>query len=139
MHEIVPDTLPREGAVPLGAALRVGTKLAHGRLHILGALGRGGMGTVYRAYDSVRQGQVALKTMNRLDAVGIYALKNEFRTLQDVHHPNLVQLFELFREDDQWFFTMDLVVGCPFDKWVRPDDRLDERRLRSAFGQLVDA
>ena len=34
---------------------------------------------------------------------------------------------------------MELVAGECFDRWVRPDDKLDERRLRAALVQLCDA
>ncbi len=138
MHEVLPDTL-RGYVAAVPSPLRVGSAAAGGRLHILEALGRGGMGVVYRAFDDVRQCPVALKTMNRVDPGGIYTLKNEFRALADVHHPNLVRLFELFREEDQWFFTMELVNGERFDRWVRPDGELDLQRLRRTFAQLVAA
>ncbi|HKU41702.1 MAG TPA: protein kinase [Polyangiales bacterium] len=133
MHDGVQDTLH---AGPL--RLRVGSRLAGGRLHVLERLGRGGMGIVYRAYDDLRRSQVALKTMNRIDPLAIYALKNEFRALADVHHPNLVRLFELFCEGDDWFFTMELVPGERFDRWVRPNGELDADRLRRAYAQLLD-
>jgi hypothetical protein len=119
--------------------LRIGTVLGGGRLHILQAIGEGGMGIVYEAFDAERRGYVALKTLSHLDAAGIYRLKNEFRALSDVRHRNLVRLHQLFFDDQHWFFTMDLVEGERFDRWVRPEGRLDERRLRSALGQLVDA
>jgi serine/threonine protein kinase len=75
--------------------------------------------------------------LNRLDAGSVYRLKNEFRALADVTHPNLVRLHELFAQDASWFFTMELVDGERFDHWVRPDDALDEARLRAALTQLV--
>ncbi|HKP61928.1 MAG TPA: protein kinase, partial [Polyangiales bacterium] len=117
----------------------VGSRLAGGRLHVIRQLGQGGMGTVYQAYDTERRCDVALKTLNRLDATSIYQLKNEFRSLCDVHHPNLVRLHELFCDHDVWFFTMDLLEGARFDHWVRPDGSLDEARLRFGLLQLVDA
>ena len=82
-------------------------------------------------------GKVALKTLTRLDAAGIYRLKNEFRALADVSHPNLVRLHELFADDEQWFFTMELVDGVRFDAGCGRSGELDEARLRSALSQLV--
>jgi tetratricopeptide (TPR) repeat protein len=119
----------------------VGSRLVDGRLHVVRALGQGGMGTVYLTFDAERRCNVALKTLNQLDATSIYQLKNEFRSLADVHHPNLVRLHELFCDRECWFFTMDLVEGERFDTWVRPTPatQLDEPRLRSAILQLVDA
>jgi serine/threonine protein kinase len=120
-----------------GRTLSVGATLAGERLSILRKLGEGGMGVVYEAFDSQRKARVALKTLTRVDAAGVYRLKNEFRALSDVTHPNLVQLYELFAEGDAWFFTMALIDGERFDRFVRVDGMLDEARLRAALPQLV--
>jgi hypothetical protein len=117
--------------------------LVGGRFQIRRRLGEGGMGVVYEALDEKRQVAVALKTLTRLDAAGIYRLKGEFRSLASVLHPNLVRLRELFADGDQWFFTMDLIVGRPFLEYVRSDSALDnngrflEQPLRDALKQLA--
>jgi eukaryotic-like serine/threonine-protein kinase len=81
-------------------------------------LGHGGMGAVYQVLDLERNTRVALKALNKVDAINIYRLKNEFRQLADLSHPNLVSLHELCCENDLWFFTMELVVGETFDAYV---------------------
>ncbi|MFI5306391.1 MAG: serine/threonine-protein kinase PknK [Polyangiales bacterium] len=117
----------------------VGERLLGGRFCLLSRLGEGGMGVVYEAHDDARKGTVALKTLTRAGPASVYRLKNEFRVIADVDHPNLVKLHELFGEGDAWFFTMDLVRGQRFDRWVRPEGLLEEGRLRSGLGQLVRA
>ncbi len=77
------------------------------------------MGIVYLARDVERGMLVALKTLNRLDAVGLSSLKNEFRSLTGVVHPNLVTLHELISEDGHWFLTMEVVHGVSFSSWVQ--------------------
>jgi serine/threonine protein kinase len=93
--------------------------LANGRFTIHRRIGAGGMGVVYEAWDREREQVVALKKLLGTDATAIVRLKNEFRALADVVHPNLVRLYELVGEGDDWFFTMELVDGVDFLHYVR--------------------
>ena len=95
-------------------------ELALSRYEIRGVLGRGGGGVVYEAYDAQDRSLVALKTIAYPQADDLFRLKQEFRVLADIHHPNLVRYGELSCERGQWFFTMELLRGCSFSDHVRP-------------------
>jgi serine/threonine protein kinase len=102
-------------------------------------LGAGGAGVVYEAYDRERQESVALKTLLRTNATGIYRFKREFRTLAGVAHQNLVSLYELIATDETWFFTMELIDGVSFLDHVRAPTASGANygRTRAALGQLA--
>jgi serine/threonine protein kinase len=84
------------------------------RFAVVRRIGAGGMGVVFEALDRERGARVALKTLPRLDGEKLYHLKQEFRALTDVTHPNLAALYELCSDGEQWFFTMELIDGVDF-------------------------
>jgi predicted ATPase/serine/threonine protein kinase len=100
------------------------------RFEVRRRLGSGGMGDVYEAFDRETGWTVALKTLRRLDGESLYRFKNEFRALADLAHVNLVRYGELHCENEQWFFTMELVEGTELDRYVRTDDAAILAELR---------
>ncbi len=96
------------------------------------------MGVVYEVLDRERDEVVAAKTLLHFDPSALYLFKQEFRTLADVRHPNLVRFHEFVQRDDtDVFFTMERVRGVDFLRYVaaRPGD---SSHLRRALRQLVD-
>ena len=120
---------------PATPPIEPGTRLCRGRFIIGAMLGRGGMGAVYEVRDQERGADLALKTLLHAGPERLLAFKYEFRALQDLVHPNLVRLDELFEDDGRWFFTMDRIQGVRFTDFVRPQG-LDEQRLRRGLEQL---
>ncbi len=102
------------------------------RFLIQDRLGAGGFGMVYRTFDLERGTTVALKTLHHLDARALLGFKREFRALADISHPNLITLYELISDEEQCFFTMELVDGLNFREYVQETDQ-----LRTALPQLV--
>ena len=105
------------------------------------------MGTVYEAHDRQRDRLVAVKTLRAFDPFQLYCLKNEFRALADLLHPNLVPLFELVNEDEGWWLVMERVYGTSVDGWVRLPRREGDpeiasgasvSRVRSSFVQIAE-
>ncbi len=104
------------GAATPGALDWRGTQ----RFEVIRCIGRGGMGVVYEARDAERRQRVALKTLLHYDAASLFLLKQEFRTIADVQHRNLVRLHELVaREGESVFFSMELVRGGTFLAYVQ--------------------
>src|SRR5690606_22186948 len=91
------------------------------RYEIRRRLGSGSSGVVYEGWDRERESPVALKWLTYVDVETIHRLKTEFRSLAEISHPNLVQLYDLASEGDRWFFTMELVRGVVLPTYLRPD------------------
>ncbi len=115
-----------------------------GEYRVIRRIGRGGMGAVYEAVDAAGE-VVALKTLRGFSPAMLYHLKNEFRALAGVTHPNLIGLDRLYVSGTQAYFTMELVDGRDLVRYVRGEtqagvlstDLID--RLRGVLPQLVDA
>jgi eukaryotic-like serine/threonine-protein kinase len=105
------------------------------RFKIRRRLGSGGMGVVYEAHDRQTDKVLALKALTRTEASHIARFKNEFRSLADVSHPNLVALYEFMSDGEYWFFTMELVQGVNFLEYVRPGYR--SKRSQSSISPTL--
>jgi serine/threonine protein kinase len=88
-------------------------------------LGTGGTGTVFEAIDQYRVDQttlsqsVAVKVLHRAVTERgdvVIKLRSEFWRLQSLSHPNIVRVFELDRDGDLDFFTMELLHGVPLGR-----------------------
>jgi eukaryotic-like serine/threonine-protein kinase len=87
-----------------------------GRYRILGELGRGAMGVVYRAEDPMLNRPVAIKTVIMSDdpqARREYELRfyQEAKAAGGLNHPNLITIHDIGREGDVVFMAMELLEG----------------------------
>src|SRR5437879_891655 len=99
-------------------------KKIKGRYETLDMIGKGGMGLVYKAYDTVVQREVALKTLR--DAPSKMALdlfRKECGVLASMSHPNIVEIFDIgeFTEEgvSKPYFVMPLLPGVTLDHLIR--------------------
>lgn len=78
-------------------------------------IGSGGMGNVYRVYDTVRATHLALKELIRDyedSPSAILRFKNEFRIMSEFQHPNMVRVFDFgLSQENIPFITMEFVAG----------------------------
>ena len=98
-----------------------------GRFDLIRKLGEGGMGRVYEAWDTQNEARVALKTISHNNPNHLFLFKQEFRSSSQISHPNLIGLYELFAETDEWFFTMEYLPGRNFLEHYQPSDSLPAR------------
>ena len=78
--------------------------------HIKSLLGRGGMGTVYLAEQVSLGREVALKVVQQTSKTP-QTLPNEARTVAQLHHPNIVQVYAAGTAQNQSWFAMELMRG----------------------------
>jgi serine/threonine protein kinase len=88
-----------------------------GKYRIVDKLGRGGMGTVYKAVDQTLDREVAIKVLNPdlTDADVLKRFRAEAVTLARLNHPGIATIYELHhQQDDQLLMVMEFVRGETF-------------------------
>jgi len=84
-----------------------------GDFELLTEIGRGGMGVVYRAWQRTLGREVALKCLLRTgDSKSEARFAREIRSLAQVQHTNLVNIYSSGSDGDQWFYAMELIEGA---------------------------
>lgn len=84
-----------------------------GNFEIVGMLGRGGMGVVYKARDHRLERFVALKFLGETykEANARKRFLREARAISSLNHPNIVTIYDIVDEEDELYFVMELVEG----------------------------
>jgi serine/threonine-protein kinase len=115
-----------------------GTILA-ARYRIVGLLGRGGMGEVYRA-DDLKLGQpVALKFLPAAveeNAGALARFHSEVRVARQVSHPNVCRIFDIGEADGAHFLSMEYVDGEDLASLLRRIGRLPSDKATEIGRQL---
>ena len=106
-----------------------GTGMRIGRALVLGSLGRGGMGEVYRGYDETLDRHVAVKVLQ--DGLGAQPgfeerFLREARLLAGLSHPHVVQLYHYGLDGARPYFAMELVGGPSLAQHAEHHGPLDE-------------
>ena len=107
---------------------RLGERLAD-RFVLTAEIGRGGMGVVYRAQDTVLGREVAVKMISSglLDAAAVERFRREARTLAQLDHPSILPIHDFGEHQDALFLVMPLVKGTSLRQRIRQADlRLGE-------------
>ncbi|MBL0159618.1 MAG: serine/threonine protein kinase [Bryobacterales bacterium] len=83
-----------------------------GKYEVIAQLGRGGSGSVFRAYDPHIGRPVAIKLLtDSIDSKELARLRSEARAAGRLHHRNVVSIFGLEVEDGKPYLVMELLEG----------------------------
>ncbi len=139
-HSNSDDTLPMR---PMGD-----DRLSHGAVvryfgeyEILEQLGVGGMGVVYKAWQTKVKRIVALKMIRAGElatAEDVQRFENDARCAANLTHPGIVAVHEVGLHDGKHFFTMDYVDGGSLAQLHR-DEPVPARRAADLLRQLAEA
>jgi len=123
-----PDAIPVPGCI------------SHYR--ILDTLGYGAFSVVRAAVDSRTERTVAIKIVPRARIAGdglMARFEMEIRVLQQMRHPNVVQLIDVLSDELNFYIVMEFCGGGELFQYIIDRGKLDESQARGFFRQLVDA
>ncbi|MCP5067255.1 MAG: protein kinase, partial [bacterium] len=116
------ESLPPRGAGTGSGFESAGEPSESVRYQIVSELGRGGMGIVYKAIDSVLDRSVAFKVLPDALKDNPQALKNflrEAKSAAKLNHPNIVTVYDAGEQQGRYYIAMEYVDGTTLKEIVR--------------------
>jgi tetratricopeptide (TPR) repeat protein len=113
-----------------------------GRYVIRGTLGRGGMGIVYKADDTVLDRTVALKVLPESLKESPQALKNflrEAKSAAQLNHPNIVTVYDAGEQDGVYYIAMEYVDGNTLKDIIKRRGKIAPRGIVHVVSQMCEA
>ncbi|WP_433474339.1 protein kinase domain-containing protein [Spirillospora sp. CA-142024] len=121
-------------------------RLLAGRYRLASVVGRGGMGTVWRARDETLDREVAVKEVVLPAGLSDDERENRHRrTLREarasarLNHPGVVTVHDVVDEDDRPWIVMELVRARSLQEIVEEDGPLPPARVAAIGGQIAGA
>ncbi len=108
-----------------GFDLQPGTVL--GKCKIEAMIGRGGMGTVYRAYHEILQTSVAIKILHNASEESLKSFFAEAQSIARLEHPNIMKIYDIeyHEESQKHYIVAQYIPGKPLDTVLSQKGRLD--------------
>ncbi|MGH9660776.1 MAG: serine/threonine-protein kinase [Bryobacteraceae bacterium] len=117
-----------------------------GRYQIVGELGRGAMGVVYRALDPSIGREVAMKTIQLRDVSDLdqrakqrERLFREARSAGILSHPGIVTIFDVGEQDETAYIAMEFVTGCTLEDLMSSKSGISSDRIVDILRQCAEA
>ena len=111
------------------------------RYKIVEELGKGGMGRVYKVLDKETNEKIALKLINpeiASDKKTVERFRNELTTARKIVQKNVCRMYDLNKEKDNYFITMEYVEGGDLKKFIRRSGQLSVGKAISIAKQICD-
>lgn len=112
-----------------------------GRYQIIEELGKGGMGRVYKVLDRETKEKIALKLIKpeiASDKTTIERFRNELTSARKIAHRNVCRMYDLNKEEDDYYITMEFVSGGDLKRLIRRTKHLPVGTAISIAKQICE-
>ncbi len=124
------------------AGVESAAQQAAGRYQVLREIGRGGMGVVFLATDTVLERQVAFKVLPEQLRENLNALKNflrEAKAAAQLNHPNIVTVYDAGESEHGFYLAMELVEGTTLKEIVQRRGAVSPGGVIYVLRQMAEA
>jgi len=111
-----------------------------GKYEIVSKLGRGGMGVVFKAWEESLQRFVAIKMLGdqlTSDENLVARFLREARSVADLNHPNVVQVFSVDTHEGRPYFAMEFVEGESLTELIRTSQKIEPTRALTLLKEVA--
>ena len=141
--------------------LQPGATLQEGKYTILSVLGQGGFGITYLAEHSLLGKKVAIKeffykdycnrddstshitvgTQSNVELVDRFLKKfvKEAQTISQLHHPNIVEIYDIFSENNTAYYVMEYIEGISLNDMIKESGKIPEDKAYLYIGKVANA
>ncbi|WP_436777759.1 protein kinase domain-containing protein [Yinghuangia sp. YIM S09857] len=133
------------GRMPRGQGYAESGQMVGGRYQLVGVIGSGGMGTVWRAHDQLLDRPVAAKVLNIVFGQDSEDRNRRERSLREaratarINHPNVVRVYDYVEDDDRLWIVMELVAARSLDAVLDEDGPMAPRDAAAVGVQIARA
>ncbi len=111
------------------------------RYEIIKSIGEGGMANVYLAKDTILERKVAIKVLRgdlENDEKFIRRFQREARSVSDLSHPNIVEVYDVGEEEGQHYIVMEYIDGRTLKQLIQKRGALTVPEVIDIMTQLTD-
>ena len=111
------------------------------RYEILKSIGEGGMANVYLAHDKILDRDVAIKVLRgdlENNEKFIRRFQREAKSVSDLSHPNIVEVYDVGEEDGQHYIVMEYIDGKTLKQLIQKRGALTVPEVIDIMAQLTD-
>ncbi len=112
-----------------------------GKYNIVGKIGKGAMGEVYKGHDPVLNRFVAIKIIAETlgtDNDLVERFKREARNAAQLNHPNIITIFDFVEEEGHLYMVMELLEGQDLKELIKSGSPLTMEQILSIMEQVAD-
>ncbi|HLE69665.1 MAG TPA: protein kinase [Vicinamibacteria bacterium] len=112
-----------------------------GKYNIVGKIGKGAMGEVYKGHDPVLNRFVAIKIIAETlgtDSDLVERFKREARNAAQLNHPNIITIYDFVEEEGHLYMVMELLEGQDLKELIKSGAPVTMEQILSIMEQIAD-